>query len=81
MEYIGTYYEMLGTLLLNDDTGAKIAAIVDKHQRNASKINNQILQQWLQGGGRQPVTWNTLVGVLRSIKLSELANTIENVLS
>ena len=72
---------MLGTLLLNDDTGAKTAAIVDIRQRNASKINYQILQQWIQGGGRQPVTWNTLVGVLRSIKLSELANTIENVLS
>ena len=81
MECIGTNYEILGTLLLNDNTGAITAAIVDECRRNAFRINYQILQQWIQGRGRQPVTWDTLVGVLRSIKLSELASTIENVLS
>ena len=81
MERVGTNYEMLGTLLLNDDTGAKTAAIVEEYQRNAFKINYKVLQQWIQGQGRLPVTWDTLVGVLRSINLSELASTIESALS
>ena len=72
---------MLGTLLLNDDTGDITDAIIDECRENASRINCKILQQWIQGKGRQPVTWDTLVGVLRSINLSELANTIESALS
>ena len=72
---------MLGTLLLNDDTGDVTDAIIDECRENASRINRKILRQWIQGRGRQPVTWDTLVGVLRSINLSELANTIESALS
>ena len=81
IECIGTNYEMLGTLLLNDDTGAKTAAIIEDCRGNAPTINYKVLQQWIQGRGRQPVTWDTLVGVLRRINLSELANTIESALS
>ena len=81
MECIGTNYKMLGTLLLNDDTGAKTAAIIEECRGNAPRINYEVLQQWIQGRGRQPVTWDTLVGVLRGLKLSELANTIESALS
>ena len=71
---------MLGTLLLNDDTGAKTAALIEECQKNAFTINYKVLQKWIQGKGR-PATWDTLVEVLRSTNLSELANTIENSLS
>ena len=81
MEDIGTRYEMLGTLLLNDDTGAITAAIIKECRENAFDINYKVLQKWIQGEGRQPITWDTLVGVLRSIRLTELANTIESALS
>ena len=67
---------MLGTLLLNDDTGDITDAIIDECRENASRINRKLLQRWIQGRGRQPVTWDTLVGVLRSINLFELANTV-----
>ena len=80
MECIGTNYQILGTLLLNDNTGAITAAIIEECRENAFSINYKVLQQWIQGRGRQPVTWVTLVGVLRSINLSELANTIESAL-
>jgi len=78
MEHIGANYKILGTLLLNDDTGTKTAAIIKECQMNALDINYNILQQWIQGKGSHPVTWDTLVEVLRSINLSELANTIES---
>ena len=80
MEQIGTNYKMLGTLLLNDDTGELSAAIIKQCQMNALDINYHILQKWIQGRGSQPVTWDTLVEVLRSISLSELANAIESAL-
>jgi len=81
VERVGTNYEMLCTLLLNDDTGAITDAIIEECRGNAPNINYKVLQKWIQGRGRQPVTWDTLVGVLRSINLSELANTIGSALS
>ena len=48
-----------------------------KHHYNAEQINIAILQEWLTGRGKQPVTWATLVEVLRDIGLSTLALVIE----
>ena len=77
---IGTHYEMLGILLLNDKTGETIATITNDCQRKALDINRVVLTRWIQGQGKQPVTWDTLVEVLNSIDLCELARTIDNTL-
>ena len=45
--------------------------------RNAGRINLRILQEWLDGRGKQPVTWTTLVQVLEDIEMSSLANQIK----
>ena len=74
---IGTHYDVLGTLLLRDNDGAVTQSIRDQHHHDAAKINYEILKQWIQGGGRQPVQWSTLIDVLKKIELSELAKTIE----
>ena len=50
-----------------------------KHLNDAEQINTEILQEWLTGRGKQPVTWATLIEVLRDIKLSALASEIEAV--
>ena len=47
-----------------------------KHLNDAERINTEILQEWLTGRGKQPVTWATLVKVLCDIKLSVLAGEI-----
>ena len=39
----------------------------------------EILQQWISGRGRQPVSWETLTEVLRDVELGELASEIEAV--
>ena len=77
VEQIGTHYSTLGPLLLNDDTGALISAITNQHHHNAVAINQEILTQWLQGRGKLPVTWCTLVDVLRDVGLSELTEMIQ----
>ena len=78
IDQIGTTYRMLGTMLLNDDTGAITEAIKQQCNQKASDINYEILRHWLQGGGKSPVTWMTLIEVLKQVQLKELAGRIEN---
>ena len=77
-ERIGISYGKLGPLLLRDDDGAVTQAIRDQYHHDAAKINYEILQRWIQGKGRQPVQWSTLIDVLKKIELSVLAKKIED---
>ena len=73
---IGTKYVQFGTFLLNEEnTRVKIMAF--EHSNNAKHTNTEILKKWLTGRGRQPVTWATLVNVLRDVELFTLAGDIE----
>ena len=67
-----------GIFLLDDETGAIVEAINEKHRGNIKEINMTILQEWLKGRGREPFTWETLVKVLRDADLSTLADDIEH---
>ena len=73
---IGTKYKTFGTILLEDDSGARVDDIVPEYGERAEHINTEILKEWLTGRGKQPVTWATLVEVLRDIELSTLAGEI-----
>ena len=46
-----------------------------EHQRDTELINLKILQKWINGVG-QPVSWATLVQVLKDIQLNELARKV-----
>ena len=46
---------------------------------DAEQINTEVLQQWITGRGKQPVTWKTLTEVLHDIELTTLAGEIEAV--
>ena len=74
---IGTHHTTFGILLLEDKNGARVAAITDRYRDNAEQINTEILREWLNGRGKQPVTWGTLIGVLRDTELDVLAGDIE----
>lgn len=80
-EQIGIKYIDLGVFLLDDKNGVKVESIALKHNNNAENINKEILSKWLRGMGKQPVTWGTLIEVLRDIDLKSLANDIESGLS
>ena len=77
IESIGIKYRSLGTDLLNDPTGAVISAIRNEHHHQPCEITYAILSKWLQGKGKYPKTWETLISVLNSIQLSVLASDIE----
>ena len=41
------------------------------------RITVEILRQWLQGNGKLPVSWQTLVQCLRNSNLNVISNSIE----
>ena len=47
--------------------------------KDAEQINMEVLQQWLAGRGKHPITWKTLTQVLQDIELSTLAREIKAV--
>ena len=68
-------------MLLDDDYGHIVDAIERQQQFNSEQITLKIVQRWLiTGGGRQPVTWSTLIQVLEDIQLNELAREIDYIL-
>ena len=78
---IGTCYEKFGTLLLEDKTGNKVNNIKASERDDPLLITVEILRQWLQGKGKEPVTWQRLVTCLRATDLNVLAENIDHSLS
>ena len=50
-----------------------------KHRGDVEQINMEILVEWVNGNGKQPVSWATLTEVLRDVEFSVLAREIEEV--
>ena len=77
---IGDRYKYFGIHLLDDKYGRKVKSMESKHLSDPPEINLLILEEWLNGRGKQPMTWATLVEVLRDSELPVLANKINTVL-
>ena len=76
-EQIGTNYLRFGILLLNDKSGAEVKAIVTQKREDAEQINIEILRLWIGGKGK-PLSWDTLIDVLKAIGLNTLASDIQD---
>ena len=59
--------------------GARVDAIEKKYHEVAKDINLEILSKWVNGSGKKPVTWKTLIDVLLEIGLTTLADDIKAV--
>ena len=75
-QQIGTNFKKFGILLLEDENGARIQSIVHDCRGNSGQITIKILQEWIAGRGKLPVSWDTLIEVLRDIDLGTLADDI-----
>ena len=78
---IGANECWLAIQLLNDNDGAKIDAIEKKFAGDPYRVSLEIFKLWLQGQGRVPITWETLVATLKKINLHTLAKDIETSLN
>ena len=47
-----------------------------KHAYDCEQTSLEILEEWIAGSGKQPVTWNTLIDVLHDIELGTLAREV-----
>ena len=76
---IGTATTKFGIHLLQDEMGARVASILQSTQHRTEEANQQLLVEWVQGSGKMPVSWKTLVSVLDSAELRSLAQEIREV--
>ena len=75
---IGSNYYHFGLHLLDDPNGTRVRNI-ECDYREIERINTEILREWATGMGKKPVTWKTLIEVLRDTGLRTLASEIEEV--
>ncbi|CAI8015955.1 hypothetical protein GBAR_LOCUS9852 [Geodia barretti] len=68
----------LGILILNDESGQITATIETQYRPDQTRITKAILQRWLEGTGRTPQSWATLITVLREVDLNVLAKQIKD---
>ena len=80
MERIGVNYPDFGMFLLQDSDGSKVSALELTWQRASLPICRDIMTAWLQGKGKTPVTYATLLHCLHEADLHNLAKDIEDVL-
>lgn len=70
-----------GLLILNDSTGKSVDNILHQTSPNRVEANRVIAYEWLKGNGLKPVTWYTLIQVLKMLKLMELVDMIRDSVS
>eukprot|EP00731_Ephydatia_muelleri_P033539 Em0032g1a len=73
-------YTKLAMYLLNDDNCDIVDSLKEKCRGDPVEIVTAVYKKWINGAGRQPVTWQTLLDVLREIEQNSLAEDIETVL-
>ena len=75
-QQIGANFMKFGILLLEDANGARMQSITHECRDSPEQINTKVLQEWIAGRGRLPVSWDTLVEVLHDVDLGTLADDI-----
>ena len=75
---IGKDYWKFGLFLLEDDNGHVVDTITYNYRHDGIEMTTlKIVQKWIEGVGRKPVSWNTLVQVLYDVQLNQLASEIQ----
>ena len=54
---------------------------IDRDHRTCSQACQTMFGEWLEGKGRKPITWNTLLTALREAEFSELASDVETIIA
>ena len=78
---IGKSYPKFGSLLLNDNEGTRVQNICHDMMKEIVPTNMEILKQWLDGSGRRPVIWRTLIEVMEESQKTDLARQIKEALT
>ena len=71
------HYAKLAMHLLDDVNLVITASLEMQFHHNPEIIAKEVYKKWISGTGRKPISWQTLVCVLRDIQLNSLAEEIE----
>lgn len=54
-----------------------------EHHRNSDRIMHmkEVFKRWIDGSGKKPTTWNTIIAVLRKVDLATLADMLQDAMS
>ena len=74
-------WKEFGDLLEFDHDGTHLDVIEAKHPNNRPASCREMFQYWLAGNGVEPVSWRTLVSLLRNVEKNTLAKDLEQMLS
>eukprot|EP00731_Ephydatia_muelleri_P005460 Em0002g1636a len=61
-----------------DDNGDIVNCQKEACHLDPIQITTAVYKKWISGTGRKPVTWQTLVDVLREIELNRVADDIDS---
>ena len=53
---------------------------MDHRQQSVQAMITTVFHEWLEGGGRQPTTWQTLIKTLNEAGFLSVASDLENIL-
>ena len=73
-------WNRFGILLEFDDNGVQVDKIDKKHRGDPDSCCQAMFQHWLNGNGRGPHTWRTLIELLEDSDHEVLAGEIQNAL-
>jgi hypothetical protein len=77
---IARSYKKIGGELLQDSSGKRVAIIYKDNFHKVVDTSVAILEEWLEGSGKLPVTWRTLIQVVEKHRKVELARDIRKAL-
>ncbi len=62
-----------------DKTGQTLKCIAKEHPFNPIDCCTHMMREWLEGRGRQPATWATLIDLLKDAEMNDLAQQVEKI--
>ena len=78
---IGTEYDSFSIQLLQDDKGSVLDQIREGFGRDPQNILKEVFQRWLKGSGKPVKTWETIIEVLKDVKMLTLAESLKSELT
>ena len=80
MKKVSARWYDLGVLMDFDDSGTKLDIIRESYHNNPVTCCRAMFQYWLNGNGRKPTSWRTLIELLEDSDQEVFAGEVRNAL-
>ena len=77
IQTVSANWRKVGQLLDFDSTGQQLQVIDSRERGDPEKCCLAMFRYWLEGNGKQPVSWNTLIEILEDGDFRNLAHEVK----